>query len=104
MRLREQDYQIINGVRRAKAAHLMEKQTISARVQNPDGTLQPMIQVTLDSLRSPYKDAIDLITQTDVDRWHDVQTGTQRGDPLPPIIIQPEETGVTLNGLEFNTE
>lgn len=104
MRLREQDYQIIDGVRRVKAAHLMGKQTISARVQNPDGTLQPVMQIAINSLRSPYKDAIDLITQTDVDRWFDVQTGTQRGDLLPPIIIQPGETGVTLDGIEFNTE
>ena len=99
-----QTYMILDGVRRAKAAWLLDHQTISACVQNADGSQGPPFEVALDALRSPFKDTIDLITQADKMRWLDVQEATRDGSPLPPIIVQPGTLGVTLNGIDFNTD
>ncbi len=99
-----QTYAILDGVRRAKAAWLLGKPTIPACLQTEDGSLSPPFDVRLDALRSPFKDTIDFITQSDILRWYDVQEATRDGVPLPPIIVQPGTMGVTLDGIDFNTD
>jgi hypothetical protein len=83
-------FEILSGVRRAKAFQLAGAQTIRAIIQNPDGTAESEIDVPIDSLRSPYKSDIDMSTTSQADRfwsiWHAITGG--RGSQLPPIVIQ----------------
>jgi len=85
-------YQIVDGVRRAKAFELNGSNSVRAAILQQDGTLGPEFDVPIDSLRSP-KDAIDMSTQFMADRfwrlWHAVRAGLQ----LPPILIEPGNRG-----------
>jgi hypothetical protein len=83
-------FQIVQGVRRAKAFQLAGASTIRAIIQYPDGTQGPEIDVPIDNLRSPYKSDIDMSTTRQADRfwriWNAIQSS--KGDQLPPIIIE----------------
>lgn len=64
-----QTFEIVEGVRRAKAFELAGLSTIRAVVQNQDGTLGPEMEVPLDSLRSPHKSSIDMSTTIQANRF-----------------------------------
>jgi hypothetical protein len=87
-------YEIVDGVRRAKAWLLHGATTVLARIALPDGRLGPIIQVAIDSLRSP-KDEIDMTTSHQAQRfwnvWNVIKNG--QGSRLPPLIITPGGRG-----------
>jgi hypothetical protein len=93
-----QSFEIIDGVRRAKAFELSGAPTIRAVVQNPDGTLGPEFDVSVAELSSPHKSEIDMSTASQANRfwriWQAVQAGT--GRQLPPIVVAPGSRGTPL--------
>jgi RHS repeat-associated protein len=101
-RLADVTYQIIDGVRRAKAASELGQETLAAEVQVAGRTVASG-QVSVSSLLSWTKTVIDVSTPTNLQRWLSVLNGTRAGDPLPPIIIQPGTTGtpIPLVGFKF---
>ncbi len=44
---------------------------------------------------------IDVSTPSALQRWLSILNGTQVGDTLPPIIIQPGTSGVPITGVGF---
>lgn len=79
-------YEIIDGVRRAKAFQLHGLTSIRARV---DGTNLEM-DVDIDSLGSPHKVEIDTTTAAGRKRWTRIVAlvGAGQWDVLPPIVVR----------------
>jgi hypothetical protein len=94
-------YEILQGVRRAKAFQLAGYATIRAIVQRPDSTQGPEVELPIDSLRSPFKDDIDMSTAKQASRfwsvWNAIRSG--QGDQLPAIIVQHGSRGKRIEDL-----
>lgn len=93
-------FEIIDGVRRAKAAQLAERGTIRAEIM-VDGTVARTVDVPIENLRSPFKSEIDISTPRGEARFNRVMRGTQAGDELPPILVQPGERGPSIFDVVF---
>ena len=97
-------YQIIQGVRRAKAFQLTGATTIRAVIQAPDGTHGPEIEVLIENLRSPYKSEIDMSTHKQADRfwsiWNAIQSGKE--SQLPPVIIEHGSRGKPVQDIGWS--
>jgi hypothetical protein len=60
------------------------------------------LEVPLESLRSPFKSAIDVSSSpTQMQRFQRILQGTQAGDPLPPIVVQPGGRGPSIFDVLF---
>ncbi len=86
----EQLYEIVEGVRRVKAAWLCGRETIEAQISGG-----PVFSVPIRSLRSPHKDEIDVSGLGGM-RWDRVLRGTRAGLPLPPIEVVLGSRGKTI--------
>lgn len=95
-----QTFEILDGVRRAKAAAELGQTTIEAQVEIGGKVVQTG-RVPIDALRSPFKSALDVSTPPLMQRWLRVFQGTRSGDPLPPIVIQPGASGTPIQQLPF---
>lgn len=87
-------YEIVEGVRRAKAALRCGRETITAQVDGEN----KIVQVPISSLLSPK-----LLIEDNGLRgasWGVIYQMTQRGDYLPPIIIKPGDFGVPIADVE----
>jgi hypothetical protein len=93
-------YEVLDGVRRAKAAAELGQETIAAEIQIGGKTVASGL-VPVSSLLSPTKSAIDVSTSTGLQRWLSVLNGTRAGDALPSIIIQPGARGIPIPGVGF---
>jgi RHS repeat-associated protein len=87
-------YEILDGVRRSKAAEIAGQPSIRAEVAGSGGKI---IDVPLDALRSPHP-AIDTAGQG-LDRWLNALGQTMRGSEPPPIIVQPGSRGTPIPGV-----
>ena len=85
-------YEIVDGVRRAKAADLAGHDTIWAVV---DGDAHEQ-KVPVHTLLSP-KRVIDITTPRELKRWRNVVEGMrEEPDLLPPIVIRPGSNGIPI--------
>ena len=100
----QQTYEIVDGVRRAKAAELLGNKTIPAQIVNSESKIVEQGNIAVDSLRSPNKTSIDMSSQTAVDRYMRVQNGTKKGEKLPPITVTPGNKGIPVKDVQFNTK
>jgi hypothetical protein len=90
----EQLYEIVEGVRRAKAAWRCGHETITARLDE----LGEVMQAPLSSLLSPKP-----LIEDNGPRggsWGVIYRMTQRGDYLPPSIITPGNFGTPIADVE----
>ena len=87
----EQLYEIVDGVRRAKAARFCGHETIPAHI----GDEGPVVRLALKALRSPHKDFIDTSGPRGAD-WFKVYRAAQRGEAPDPILVEPGSRGPTL--------
>src|SRR5207248_7837147 len=94
-------FEILQGVRRARAFQLAGYSTVRAIVQESDGTQGPEMEVPIDSLRSPFKSDIDMSTTRQADRfwriWNAIQSG--RGNQLPAIVVRRGSRGKRIEDL-----
>ena len=95
-------YQIVDGVRRAKAAHLLGKRLIAAHIFDDAERLVWVGKVRISDLRSP-KNTIEVFKVADWMRWNDIVEATERGEPLPPIDIRPGN-GIPIRNVEFSSD
>jgi hypothetical protein len=94
-------FEILEGVRRSKAAELAGKTSITAEVQ-VGGRVTETLEVPLESLRSPFKSAIDVSSSpAQMQRFQSILDGTRAGDPLPPITVQPGGRGPSIFDVFF---
>lgn len=85
-----QIFEILDGVRRSKAALLCGRETINAK----ENGVGPEVQVPLDVLRSP-KDEIDASGVRGL-FWGKILRATQNDVPLPPIEVVRGTRGIPL--------
>ena len=84
-------FEIVDGVRRAKAAELLGKKSISARL----GGSMDVIEIPLANLRSPNKSVIDAAGATNAKRFSSVLEGVRAGN-TPPISVNAGSRGPSI--------
>jgi hypothetical protein len=90
-------FEIIDGVRRAKAADLLDHGSVWAVVDDA-GAEQ---RVPVGSLLSP-KRTIDISTPRERQRWINVKTGmADEPDLLPPIIVRRGSRGLPIRDVRI---
>jgi hypothetical protein len=87
----EKTFEILDGVRRAKAAEMAGKPTIGAEVIGSGGKV---VEVPIEALRSP-KAGIDA-TGSALPRWLSTLKQTLSGAEPPPILVQPGVRGTPI--------
>jgi hypothetical protein len=93
-------YEILDGVRRAKAAQTVGRTTIPARIDDGSGALGPVIDLPIDQLRSP-KDLIDVSTVAKFRRFKESLDKARQGSIPPPIIVMRGKRGRSINDVGF---
>ena len=87
--------EVVDGVRRAKAADLAGQDTIWAIVDDA----QAEQKVPVQSLLSP-KPVIDISTPRERRRWLNVQRGMfHEPDLLPPVIVRRGKNGLPIRNV-----
>jgi RHS repeat-associated protein len=92
----KQLYEIGDGVRRAKAAEMVGRQTI--RAMDNAGRI---FEVPIKDLRSPLKEVIDMTNPNEVSRFNKILEGMKLGDDLPPIYVNPGSRGIPVSKITF---
>ena len=87
----EQLYEILDGVRRAKAAAEAGEATIPAQING----VGDVIDVSIDQLLSP-KESIDASSEAALQRWLTTLERTLSGETPPPITITPGSVGTPI--------
>ncbi len=75
---------------------LSESQTIPAQVELGGGRLSDVVEVPIGSLRSPYKDSIDVSTQSQQDRFFNLVESIKNEGVQRPITVQPGDRGRSI--------
>ena len=88
-------YEISDGVRRAKAAQMLGKETINV-MDNSGKTFE----VPIKNLRSPYKKFIDISTMENLQRFNNVYELTKIKELLP-IYVNKGNRGIPINEIYF---
>jgi hypothetical protein len=96
-------YRVMEGVRRAKAAHMFGHAQIRAEVVDPKGRSLGQGDIPLEALRSP-KPLIRRITSADETRWNRAAAGAKQAAlPYPLIIVEPcGEQGTRIEDVGFD--
>ena len=90
---RDPSYEIIDGVRRVKAAEVAGRRSIAAQVYRDRSSIE-VLEVSLSQLYSPTKLAIDVSSSPQaMARWKRVLDATLAGEILDPIIVRPGSRG-----------
>jgi hypothetical protein len=92
-------YEIIDGVRRAKAAEIAGRTGIEAEVHMA-GRIVRRETIPLDALRSP-KEAIST-AEAGLDRWLDTLRKTLSGSKPPPIQVTPGTRGTPIPNVRID--
>lgn len=97
-------YEIIDGLRRAKAVQLAGRDKIRARLYDAtSGQFIREFEVSIDCLRSPHKQSIRKVSRADMLRWQRVEDGSRLNPlPFPPIEIQDGGRGVKIQDITFD--
>jgi hypothetical protein len=96
-------FEIIDGVRRAKAHELLGKTRIPAEIIDEEGNLRELREVDLTSLRVPTKQNLDVSTQSKWERFMKTYDLVKAGSPTPPILITPGSRGQPLGDVPFDS-
>lgn len=100
----DQTYEIMNGVRRAKAAQMAGHQTIRVKLYAKGGAkLIREFDVLISALRSPHKSSIARISLADQNRWQSVVDGAKQAPLLfPAVEIVEGSRGVKVEDISFD--
>lgn len=100
----DKTYEIINGVRRSKAAQMAGHHTILARLYTRGAAqLLREFEIPIASLRSPHKSSIRQVSQGEQLRWQHVMDGAnQRPLPFPPIEVVEGSRCVQVEDISFD--
>ncbi|MGV3598696.1 MAG: RHS repeat-associated core domain-containing protein [Bacteroidota bacterium] len=93
----EQTYEISDGVRRAKAAQMLGKKTITAEV-NSTGEI---IEIPINNLRSPHKSAIDISNPGTLKRFNQIYESMETQGLKIPIFVSPGNRGILVEEITF---
>lgn len=96
-----QTFEIIDGVRRSKAADLVGNQTISAQVLNAEGKVVGTQNIPINQLLSP-KPSIYVSTTVNMNRFMDTLNKTKAGSVPPSITVTPGGRGVLIRDVPLD--
>jgi len=96
----KEKYEILDGVKRAKANDVHGKTTVDVNVIK-DNKVVEQKSVSLDSLKSPNKSTIELDTPEKFERWDSIQKGVKNGDRMDPIDVQKGSRGPSIRDVDF---
>jgi RHS repeat-associated protein len=101
----QESYEIIDGVRRAKSFQLLEKKSITANVMDKEtGLLVETKEIPIDSLLSPNKGNIEMITEADKNRFFKLFNDLKSGSKLKqPIEVNKGNRGIPLSLVGFDS-
>jgi hypothetical protein len=88
-------YEILDGVRRRKAAMLAGRTTIFAEIVDSHGSTIGRAELSLVALRSP-KTSIDVSSPSKSNRWLDCLNRTLAGSHTPDVPVMPESRGTPI--------
>lgn len=95
----DEAYEVLDRVRRAKAAELTGKETINVDIL-VDNKLVASKEVPISSLVSP-KPNISMTEQKDADRFMTTLQKTQSGSTPPNIQVTPGSNGTSIKDVGF---
>jgi len=90
----DETFEIIDGVRRSKAADLVGIEKIPAEIFDDSERLMSLRDVPLNSLRSPHKPTIDVSDADKMGRFMKTLNKTKAGSVPPPIKGQTRKPGI----------
>ncbi len=96
-------YEIVDGVRRAKAASMVGSTTIKADVMVGE-KLSGTADVPISSLLSPNKSTIEMTTAGQTNRFTSVLDATKNGSSLPPITVTPGSKGIPIKDVTLDRQ
>ena len=82
-------FEILDGVRRAKAHELLGKDVIRAEIVGVAGQSLGIRDVPIENLLVPSKDIIDVSTTVSWERFMKIFEAVKAASPVPPILVQP---------------
>ena len=98
----KKSYEIVDGVRRAKAAQLNGNKKINAQILDEKDRLVGQGDLPIDSLRSP-KSSINLTnSQVNMDRFMDTLDRTKAGSRPPHITVTRGNRGTNIKDVGFD--
>lgn len=96
------EFEITDGVRRAKAAFVAGHTSIQAELIDRNGKRVGQFDVPIEALYSP-KAEIRRVTRVDEYRWRRaVQGASQAALPFPPILVQIGSRGTKIRDVQFD--
>ncbi len=98
----EETFEILDGVRRAKAYELLGKDAIPAEIMDEEGNTVARREVLIDSLRITTKRSIDISTQRDWERFMKTFDQVKAGSPTPPILVSPGNEGRKIQDFQLD--
>jgi len=101
--LSNKTFEIIDGLRRAKAAVLVGYQTITAYILDQESKIIDTRELSLDLRKEPYKESIDVSHQRKMDRFMEILNQIKSGSTLPPIMVQLGNRGVKIREVSLDS-
>lgn len=94
-------FEIMDGVRRTKAADLVGNPTIPAQILNVEGKVVGTQNLPVSQLLSP-KPSIDVSTTVNMDLFMNTLNQTKAGSIPPPILVQPGSGGIPIRNVPLD--
>lgn len=91
-----QTYEIIDGVRRAKAASDAGRKTIPAQIDGQQG----VVDIPITDLLSPHKQQIDTTLPGGSVRFNRIVRAVGNLTPLPPILVHRGSRGIPVSQVQ----
>jgi len=99
----DETFEILDGVRRSKAADLVGNSTVPAEIIDSQGRQLGKADLPIDSLRSP-KSSIDISTNSAADRFFKNNLEPAKaGSVPPPIMVTPGNRGTRIKDVTLDT-
>ncbi len=98
----DEAYEILDGVRRAKANQMVGNQSMVVDVYDHGGeTFLGSREVLVDWLKSPNKSVIEVNNLTNIERFAEIHSGVIKGDNLPNIRVREGANGTPISDIQF---
>ena len=101
MLLTNKTFEIIDGLRRAKAAELVGYQTITAYILDQESKIIDTRELSLDLRKEP--ESIDVSHQRKMDRFMEILNQIKSGSTLPPIMVQLGNRGLKIREVSLDS-
>ena len=96
-------FELLDGLRRAKACELLGLKSIAAEIIDRDGYLIEKRDIELTALRVPSKDRIDVSSLSKWERFMNIFDLIKSGSPVTPITVTQGKSGLMLSEIPLDS-